>query len=308
MYKKIDMNGKVVMITGANSGIGKETAIQLANMGATIIMVCRNKERGEAALKDIKEKTNSNKIDLLFADLADQNSIRLMVEEFKKKYDKLHVLINNAGLILRKRSTTLEGYENTFAINYLGHFLLTYLLLDLLKSSTPARIINVSSALHKFAKPDFNDINMEHKYSGFRAYANSKLYNILFTYELARRLESTRVTVNSLHPGAVRTNFGKNNRKKLLRIIFYILRPFYISAKKGARTSIYLASFPEVEHITGKYFIKSSPKKSSKISYNQSFQSKLWNIGEKLTHISYFNKMDLDTSNSSLKEKEIAIA
>ncbi len=307
MDNEIRMDGRVVMITGANSGIGKETAIQLAKIGASIIMVCRNKTRGESALKEIKETANSNKVDLFFADLTDQRSIREMVDNFKKKYDKLHVLINNAGIISRSRSTNSDGYELTFATNYLGHFLLTYLLIDLLKSSAPSRIINVSSLMHRFAKPDFEDIHMENEYNAFRAYGNSKLYNILFTYELARRLESTGVTVNALHPGAVRSNFGRNNRGSLSKIVFSILRPFYISVNEGARTSIYLASSPEVKDITGKYFVKSKPKKSSKISYDPKLQSKLWRIGEELAHISYTKKIDSGTSESSIKDTELAI-
>lgn len=299
------MNGKVVMITGANSGIGKHTAIALAKMGATIIMVCRNGKRGEKALEDIKEKTKSDKIELFLADLADQNSIAAMVVNFKKKYDKLHVLINNAGLFLTKRSTTFEGYESTFAINHLGHFLLTYLLLDTLKASAPVRIINVASAAHNFAKINFDDINMENNYSAIRAYANSKLYNILFTYELARRLGNTGITVNALHPGTVRTNFGKNNDGKLFKLLFKFFGLFMIGAKKGARTSIYLANSANVENKTGKYYVKRKERKSSKISYDRSVQERLWQISENLTHISYSKYFDIGTIESLLVEKGI---
>ncbi|MFX1339175.1 MAG: SDR family oxidoreductase [Promethearchaeota archaeon] len=306
MKEYVDMNGKIVMITGANSGIGKETAVELAKMGATVILVCRNKERGEKALKEIKERANSEKVELFLADLADQNSIRLMVEEFKKKYENLHVLINNAGLWLMKRSTTSDGYEKTLAINHLGHFLLTYLVLDLLKKSTPARIINVSSHAHRSAKLDFNDIHMEQNYKGFRAYGNSKLAILLFTYELARRLENTGITVNALHPGVVRTKFGKNNGGKLFNLAFNFFRLFLISAKKGARTSIFLASSPQVTNVTGKYFIKRKPKKSSKASYNKTYQKKLWQISENLTHISYNEYVDLDTVESLLVDKAIS--
>lgn len=291
------------MITGANSGIGKQTAIALAKMGATIIMVSRNQERGEKALEQIKNKAKSNKVELFLSDLADQDSIRDMVKKFKNKHDKLHVLINNAGLYLSKRSTTPEGYESTLAINHLGHFLLTYLLLDTLKASAPARIINIASEAHNFAKIDFDDMNMETKYRGVRAYANSKLYNILFTYELARRLESTGVTVNALHPGTVRTNFGKNNDEKLLKLLFKFFGLFMISAKKGARTSIYLASSPEVKNKTGKYYAKRKERKSSEISYDRSFQERLWQISENLTHISYSNYFDIGTIESLLVEK-----
>ena len=303
MKENIDMNGKVVMITGANSGIGKETAIELAKMGANVIMVCRSRERGEKALEEIKEMANSEKIELLIADLADQSSIRMMVERFKKSHDKLHVLINNAGVMLTKRTTTSEGYESTFAINHLGHFLLTNLVLDMLKASSPSRIINVSSSAHKFAKLNFDDIDNEQKYRGFRTYANSKLFNILFSYELARRLEGTGVTVNVLHPGTIRTNLGKNNPDKLIKLLFIIFRLFMKGAKKGARTSVYLASSPEVETLNGKYFVNRKQKKSSKISYEQTLQNKLWDISGNLTNASHFENINLETIELLLAEK-----
>jgi NAD(P)-dependent dehydrogenase (short-subunit alcohol dehydrogenase family) len=301
--ENIDMNGKVVMITGANSGIGKETAIELAKMGANIIMVCRSRERGEKALEEIKEMANSKKIELLIADLADQSSIRMMVERFKKRYDKLHVLINNAGVMLTKRTTTSEGYESTFAINHIGHFLLTNLVLDMLKASSPSRIINVSSSAHKFAKLNFDDIDNEQKYRGFRTYANSKLFNILFSYELARRMEGTGVTVNTLHPGVIRTNLGKNNNKKLIKLMSTIFRLFMRSPKKGARTTVYLASSPDVEKVNGKYFVNRKPKKSSNISYEKTLQNKLWEISANLTNASHFENINLETIEYLLAEK-----
>ena len=303
MKENIDMNGKVVMITGANSGIGKETAIELAKMGANIVMVCRSRERGEKALEKIKEMANSEKIELLIADLADQSSIRKMVERFKKSHDKLHVLINNAGVMLSKRTTTPEGYERTFAINHLGHFLLTNLVLDMLKASSPARIINVSSSAHKFAKLNFDDIDNEHKFSGFRTYANSKLFNILFSYELARRLEGTEVTVNALHPGVIRTNLGKDNTNKLIRLLSTIFRLFMMSSKKGARTTVYLANSPDVENVNGKYFVNRKQKKSSKISFEQTLQNKLWEISANLTNASHFENINLETIEFLLAEK-----
>ncbi len=286
------MKGKVVMITGANSGIGKETAIQLAKKGATIIMVCRNKNRGAEALKEIKEKGFTENIELYIADLADQNSIRVMAKEFKNAHKQLHVLINNAGVMLTERFETPEGYELTFATNHLGHFLLSYLLLDVLKKSAPARIINVASLAHRFSKVDFKDINLKNKYRGFRAYSNSKLYNILFTYKLARLLEGTGVTVNALHPGTVHSNLGSSDRSSFQRMTgaFNFLMK---SARKGASTSVYLASSPEVENVTGKYFSHSTKKRSSKKSRNQSFQDKLWDISEKLTKLSQLDNKEL---------------
>jgi NAD(P)-dependent dehydrogenase (short-subunit alcohol dehydrogenase family) len=274
------MYGKIVMITGANSGIGKETAKVLAKKGATIIMICRNKERGEAALKELKENTKSDKFELILADLADPDEIQQAVTQFKEKFDKLDVLINNAGLVLSKRIITPLRYEKTFAVNHLGHFLLTSLLLDLLIESAPSRIINVSSGVHTTADLNLDDINQSSNYRSYRAYANSKLANLLFTYELARRLEGTGVTVNALHPGFVRTNFGRRGRKWYTRILFDIARIFAISVEKGAKTSIYLASSPEVKEVTGKYFYKSKPVKSSKPSYDREAQKKLWELSE----------------------------
>ncbi|MEJ2251871.1 MAG: SDR family oxidoreductase [Candidatus Lokiarchaeota archaeon] len=278
------MEGKIVMITGANSGIGKETSRVLGKMGATIIMLCRNQERGEKALQDLKQQTHSDKFELIIGDLADPDSIYHAVELFKGNHERLDVLINNAGLILNKRKISSLGYEMTFTINYLGHFLLTNLLIDTLKKSAPSRIINVASAVHKSANLNFNDINQDTNYKGYLAYANSKLANILFTYELARRLKETGVTVNALHPGFVRSNFGKRGRNRLMGILFKFLRLFAISAKKGAKTSIYLASSPEVEGITGKYFAKSKPVKSSKASYNPENQKQLWKLSEQAFH------------------------
>jgi NAD(P)-dependent dehydrogenase (short-subunit alcohol dehydrogenase family) len=276
------MQGKIVIITGANSGIGKETARVLAKMGATIIIFCRNRERGEAALQELKKQTHSNNIELIIVDLADPDSIHNAVTQFKEKYNKLDVLINNAGLTLSKRQITSLGYEKTFAVNHLGHFLLTTLLLDTLKESAPSRIINVASNVHKFANLQFDDINQKSHYRGLLAYANSKLANLLFTYELARRLKGTGVTVNALHPGFVRTNFGKRGRNKFSKLFFKFARLFAISVKKGAKTSIYLASSPEVNGITGKYFIKSKPVKSSNVSYNLETQKRLWDLSERV--------------------------
>ncbi|MFW9878592.1 MAG: SDR family oxidoreductase [Candidatus Thorarchaeota archaeon] len=273
------MNDKIVVITGANSGIGKETGKVLAQMGATIIMICRNRERGEEALQEIKEKSQSENVELIIADLEDPESIRQAVIQFKGKYDKLHVLINNAGLMLNKKELTSLGYEKTFAINHLGHFFLTKLLLDILLKSAPARIINVSSEAHRYANLKLDDINMK-KYKGFRAYSNSKLANILYTYELARRLEGTGITVNALHPGFVKTNFGNHGVKKYLKPFYKFITLFAMNVEKGAKTSIYLASSSEVENITGKYFIKSKSVKSSEISYNLELQKKLWQISE----------------------------
>ncbi len=278
--KLFDMKNKNVLITGANSGIGKETAVALAKMGATIIMLCRNKEKGEKALQEIKQRANTNKVDLIIADLSDPNSIYFAVSKYNEMFDKLDVLINNAGLFLKEKTIEATGYETTFAVNHLGHYLMTLLFIDLLVKSTPSRIINVSSEAHRFTKLNLEDINMEKKYRSFRAYSNSKLANILFTYELSRKLEGTGVTVNMLHPGFVNTNFGKNQYNKLTKPFMKLSGLFTISTAKGAKTSIYLASSPEVKDITGKYFKKSKVTRSSKESRKLKLQEELWEISQ----------------------------
>lgn len=290
-----DMNNKIVIITGANSGIGKETAIALARKGARVIMLCRNIEKAEKAMNDIKERANTESIDLIIADLSDQESIHAAVEKFKAKYDRLDVLINNAGSIIRERRETKDGYEMTFAVNHLGHFLLTLLLLDVLIKSAPSRIINVSSAAHRYGRFDFENINLEANYSSFRAYGNSKLANVLFTYELARRLEGTGVTVNALHPGVVNSNFGKGQFSKFLTPFVAFSTLFLISSEKGAKTSVYLASSDDVKDVTGKYFKKQKAVKTSKPSYNKETQKKLWELSLAMIH-----QQELLLSNSVL--------
>lgn len=289
---ELPMTGKIILITGANAGLGKETAIQLAKKGATIIMACRNEKRALESLKEIKEKSGSEKIELYIVDLADQDSIRSMVSDFKKSHDKLHVLINNAGVMLDDRIITKKAYEMTFAINHLGHFLLTNLLLDIIMNSSPSRIINVSSIAHKFASLDLDNINLNEGFSGLRAYSNSKLMNLLFTYELARRLEGTYVTVNALHPGKTKTKLTKPDGNWLKKIFFAFLRIFFIDVEKGAKTSIYLASSPEVKNITGTYFVKSKPARPSKKSRDKTLQKRLWGLSEDLT--SYPLKEELE--------------
>jgi NAD(P)-dependent dehydrogenase (short-subunit alcohol dehydrogenase family) len=276
------MEGKICMITGANSGIGKATALALAEMGVTIVMVCRNKERGESAQQDIIEKTGNKNINLLICDLSSQEQIRNLVLEFKQKYQGLHVLINNAGIVLSKRQLSVDGIEMNIAVNYLAPFLLTNLLIDILKKSAPSRIINVSSGVHKMASMDFDDLQGENKkYGAFKNYGVPKLAITLFTYELSRKLERTGVTVNTVHPGVVRSNLGRD----LPAISRGFQKTFFKSPRKGAATSIHLASSPDVEGITGKYFVKKQPKKSSDESYNEEYAQKLWEISAEMTNL-----------------------
>lgn len=280
------MSGKICLVTGANSGVGKYTALGLAKMGAEVVMVCRDKGRGESAQKEIVEECGDKNVHLMLCDLSVQKQIRTFADDFRKKYKKLDVLVNNAGLMIGKRILTEDGIEYTFAVNHLAYFLLTHLLLDMLKESAPSRIINVSSMGHRFASIYFDDLMFEKKYSDFFAYNQSKLANIMFTYELARRLEETDVTANCLHPGGVATNFG-NESAPVFRFLLELgkLTRVMVSPEKGARTSVYLASSPDVEGVSGKYFDNCRGKKSSGRSYDVNAQKKLWELSEKLTGI-----------------------
>jgi len=272
------------MITGSNSGIGKATAIGLAKMGASVVMVCRDQIKGEAAMAEVKAKSGNESVTLMLADLSSQKSIHQLAKDFADTYQHLHVLVNNAGVHLAKRSVTVDGIETTFAVNHLSYFLLTNLLLGVLKSSAPARIVNVSSKAHYRGHINFDDLQGEKRYSGFRAYSQSKLANILFTYELAKRLIGTGVTANCLHPGVVATNLWRNN-SGVLGLILRIFSPLMQSPEKGARTSIYLASSPEVGGISGKYFVKETEVRSSRESYDESISQRLWRLSAELTRL-----------------------
>ncbi|MCB8966722.1 MAG: SDR family oxidoreductase [Ardenticatenaceae bacterium] len=276
------MQGKICMVTGANAGIGKETALALARMGATVVMVARNAERGAAALADVRHQSGNGQVTLLLADLSSQASIRQLVTDFHAKYDRLHVLVNNAGAIFMQRQETVDGLEMTFALNHLNYFLLTNLLLDTLKASAPARIVNVSSGAHYGGQIAFDDLQLRQNYRVFAAYSMSKLANVMFTYELARRLAGTGVTANCLHPGFVGSNFAKNNGL-LARLTMVLMRPFALSPEKGAETSIYLASSAAVDGVSGKYFTRKKPQKSSSASYDEAAAQRLWAVSAELT-------------------------
>ncbi|TCT15314.1 NAD(P)-dependent dehydrogenase (short-subunit alcohol dehydrogenase family) [Natranaerovirga pectinivora] len=270
------MDSKVTIITGANSGIGKETAKDLAKRGYKVIMLCRDKERGEIALQEVIDYSNNEATELHLCDLGSFEEIRQFTRGFKKRFNQLDVLINNAGVILPGYYKTKDGFELQFGVNYLGHFLLTNLLLDLLKVSDDGRIINVSSGAHKQGKIHFKDINLEKNFYFWKAYAQSKKANILFTYELARRLNDTNITVNCLHPGAVATSMGINRETGFGTLITRALKPFFLTPQEGAETSIYLATSNEVEGVTGKYFYKKRAIPSSKSTYDELLAKKLW--------------------------------
>ncbi len=280
-----EMQNKVCLVTGANSGIGKVTALALARKGATVVMVCRSRDRGEAARADITTRSGNESVNLLIADLSSQRAIRQVAEEFARRHRRLDVLVNNAAAILGTRRLTEDGVEATFALNHLAYFLLTNLLLDLLKASAPTRIVNVSSKAHELeATINFDDLQMERRYTGMRAYSHSKLANVLFTYELARRLEGTRVTANCVHPGNVVTNINKE-AAPWRRVAWTLLRPVLLSPEQGAETVIHLASSPELEGMTGKYFIKKTPVPSSAESYSLDAARRLWEVSADLTKL-----------------------
>jgi len=282
---RVNMAEKVCLVTGGNSGIGKSVALGLAKMGATVVVVSRNKEKGETAVTDTVEKSGNDNVELIQADMSSQNSIHQLVNEFRARHEKLHLLINNAGVYLTKRSETEDGLESTFAVNHLGPFLLTSLLVDILKASAPSRIVNVTSDAHKGARVNFDDLQGERKFSGWQAYGQSKLAMILYTHGLAKKLEGTGVTVNSAHPGVVRTNFAKNNGG-LVMLGFRFLGMFFISPESAAKRILYVATSPDLEGVTGKYFTKMHEVKSSQESYDDDSARRLWQISEQLTHLS----------------------
>jgi NAD(P)-dependent dehydrogenase (short-subunit alcohol dehydrogenase family) len=281
MSDNVNMSGKVCLVTGANSGIGKVTALELVRMGAHVVMVCRDRARGEAALAEIKQATGNDQLELMLCDLSSQTDIRRFADEFKATHDRLDVLVNNAGVYIRKRKTTVDKLEATLAVNHLGYFLLTNLLLDLLKQSAPSRIVSVSSDAHAYGHINFDDLQGEQSYGGVKAYCHSKLANILFTHELARQLAGTQVTANCLHPGAVATGIFRSLPKPLEAIIKLVT----MSPEKGAQTTIYLASSPAVEQVTGKYFVKCAEARPSQEAQDDQVASRLWAESARLTNL-----------------------
>ncbi len=276
------MQGKVCLVTGSSSGIGLVTARKLAFMGARVVMLCRNRARGEAVQAQIKEVSGNPQVDLIVADLSELSQVRHAAHEFQQNYTRLHVLINNAGGMNSERKVTSDGLEATFVTNYLAPFLLTQLLLDVLKTSAPARIINVSAPAHKIGKIDFTDLQSEHRYNALKAYTQAKLAQIYFTYELAERLRGTGVTVNALDPGHVVSNFN-NSTRGLMHVIAEVIYFFDgRSPEKGAQTILYLATDPAVESISGKYFLDCKPISSSSRSYDVGVRQRLWSVSEAL--------------------------
>jgi NAD(P)-dependent dehydrogenase (short-subunit alcohol dehydrogenase family) len=279
-----EMDGKIVLITGATSGLGKVVAVELAKKRATVVIAGRDPAKTRVTVKEIEEQSEHRAAaDGLVTDLSSMGEVRRLANEFEKRYSRLDVLINNVGAIFAQRLSTVDGYERTFALNHLSQFLLTNLLLDTLKASAPSRIVNVSSRTHQGGTINFDNLQGErYGIGGGRAYSQSKLSNIMLTYELARRLAGTGVTANAVHPGTVATSFGENNGW-LMGFGMKVFHRFAIPPEEGADTIIYLASSPEVEGISGQYWAKRQPIRSSPASYDESAQKRLWDVSVRMT-------------------------
>lgn len=290
------MRNKTILITGANAGLGRVSAETLAGKGAEILLVCRNRKKAETARDEISVKTGNHNLHAYSADLSVLDDIRRLSEQVLKNHSRLDILMNNAGVLLGKRQETADGYEMTFATNHLAYFLLTRLLIDRLKESARARIINVSSMVHAWGAINFDDIFMKKNYRSLPAYYQSKLANVMFTYCLARRLKGTGVTVNCVHPGVVSTDFGKEG-SFIYKVSKAIARPFfYLNKEQGAQTQIHLAESPDMDGITGKYFVKKRAVKSSKSSYRVEDQERLWILSEELCGLPHWKGKALNSS------------
>jgi NAD(P)-dependent dehydrogenase (short-subunit alcohol dehydrogenase family) len=266
------------LITGGNKGLGRETARRLVAEGHDVWLGARDSERGQATADELGAR-------FLALDVTSDESVQAAASVLESEVGHLDVLVNNAGNVYSKRELTEDGIERTFALNHLAPFLLTHLLRPLLEASAPARVVNVSSGAQAMGRVDFEDLQGERSYSGQRAYNQSKLANVLFTYELARRLEGTGVTANALHPGVVRTGFGQEDSSTLFRVMLPVVRPFMLSPERGAETSVYLASSPEVEGVSGKYFVRNKARRSSAASYDAQVARRLWEVSAELTGV-----------------------
>jgi retinol dehydrogenase-12 len=281
-FEQQDLMGKVCLVTGATAGIGQATAMLLAKRGATVIGIGRNRTKNEYSTQRIKEETANPAVEYMLADLSSQKEIRALAQQFHEKYDRLDVLVNNAGATFGRRLESVDGIEMTFALNHLGYFLLTNLLRETLEASRPSRVINVSSSLHKLGKIDFDNIPLEKGYARSKAYQRSKLANIGFTYEMARRLCSCEVTVNAMNPGLVNTNVGQVAGGVAAKMKGLVDRIAGLTPEEGAQTIIYLATSPDVVGVTGRYFVKEKSIPSSKVTYDLDFCRRLWDVSEEL--------------------------
>jgi NAD(P)-dependent dehydrogenase (short-subunit alcohol dehydrogenase family) len=279
-----DLSGKTCMITGATSGIGKAAALALAKFGPSLVLVARDPARAEQTVKEIAEQTGNRNVEAMLADLSSLDQVRRLAGDFLAAGRPLHILLNNAGVVMLRREETVDGFEATFAVNHLSYFLLTNLLLERLEASAPARIVNVASDAHVYARGplDFDDLQSIKGYASMKVYGKSKLANILFTRELARRLEGTGVTANCLHPGLVGSSLGKNNGV-LGNLATLALRPFARSTAKGAETAVYLCTSPDVEGVSGKYFFDKKEKWPKRYAQNDDDARRLWQVSAEMT-------------------------
>jgi NAD(P)-dependent dehydrogenase (short-subunit alcohol dehydrogenase family) len=278
------MQNKICLITGATSGIGQATAMALAQKGITVIVAGRDEERCQKTVARIQRETQNFHVDYLLADLSVQDQVRQLAADFKARYERLDVLVNNAGAIFFRRQVSADGIEMTLAVNHLAYFLLTNLLLEPLKASAPARIVNVASNSHLGQHLDFDNLELKRGYNPMRAYGRSKLCNLYFTYELARRLEGTGVTVNAMHPGFVHTNMAANNGP-LVRFFLPLVHRKSLTPEQGASTAVYLATSPDVEGVTGKYFVREREVESDPVSYDETAARRLWEVSEEMTKL-----------------------
>jgi len=276
------IDGKVALVTGATNGIGRVTARELARMGARVLLVARDRARGESTAAEIREASGGRAPDVLLADLSSRAEVRRLAREVRARTTRLDLLVNNAGAIFAERELSADGLEMTFALNHLASFLLTLELLPLLERGLASRIVNVSSVAHRRGSIDFDDLQGERGYSMWRAYQQSKLANVLFTRELARRLAGRGVTANALHPGAVASGFGRNGRGFFSRLVV-LGAPFLASPEKGARTTLHVATAPELKGVTGRYFSGCRERTPSRAARDDDAALRLWQISENLT-------------------------
>jgi retinol dehydrogenase-14 len=277
------LDGRICLVTGASSGIGEATAVGLAERGATVVLVCRNRDTGQAAREEVVARSGHPAVDLLVADLSSQQAVRSLAAEFRSRYARLHVLVNNAAVNLTDRTLTVDRLETTFAVNHLAPYLLTYLLLDPLRAGAPSRVVNVTSAAHQ-AAIDFDNLQGEKSFNGRLAYVRSKLANIHFTYELAARLAGSEVTVNCVDPGVVATQLGRDFRG-VWRLLLNVMWPFLASPERGAETSIYAAAAPELEGVSGRYLVNSRLGESSRVTGDAAVRRRLWEVSARLTGV-----------------------
>jgi NAD(P)-dependent dehydrogenase (short-subunit alcohol dehydrogenase family) len=280
------LEGRTILVTGASSGIGRATAVGLAEEGARLLLVGRTPERCQETLEEIRRRSGRDDAVMLRADLSSLKEVRRLADEVLARAERLHVLVNNAGVTLLSRQTTVDGFEATFATNHLAYFLLTGLLLPRLRASAPARIVNVASDAHRFGRLDLDDLQNERRYGAMRVYGQSKSANILFTQELARRIAGSGVTANALHPGGIRSNLGRSEGR-VLEVVRKLVGLFLKTPEEGARTSLWLASAPEVEGVSGRYFAKCRERKPAAHASDPETARRLWERSEELTGLRY---------------------